>query len=155
MKVAVGTLSLLLAIAVAFFGFVISQGERDILRSFLTTAGVLAAVAVASFGWSAVEWRQRARLRTASGGSAAPAPDPGAASTVLLVVGIVVGFVGLPMFFDVRDRLTGSGAYESSYGGGIRSSDYPVAEWPWLFAVGLAATVSALVWKVRLRRRRL
>ena len=41
MKVALGTLSLLLAFAVAFFGFALSQGERDIQSSSLTVAGVL------------------------------------------------------------------------------------------------------------------
>lgn len=154
LRVALGTLSLFLAFAVAFFGFALSQGERDILSSFLTVAGVSAVAAFALYGWSAVAWYQLTKVSAAIGGTAATEPVPGAVSTVLLVVGVVLVFVGLPMLIDGVHRLTGSGAYSSAYGQQLRSSGYAAAEWPWLLAVGLALTATALVWKVRLRRAR-
>lgn len=157
MKVAIGTLSLLLAFTVALIGFALGQGERDILSSFLTVAGVLAVAAFALFGWSAVAWYQRTKVSAAIGATATTAttePLPGAVSTVLLVAGIVLGLVGLPMLIGGVRRLTGSGPYSSAYGQELRSIGYPAAEWPWLFAAGLGLTVSALAWKVRLRRAR-
>jgi hypothetical protein len=152
-KVVFGTLSLLCAIAVAFFGFALSQGERDILSSFLTVSSVLAVCAFALFGWSAVSWFRR-KESSSIAGSPTSKPISGPASTVLLVLGVVLAFVGLPMLIDAVHRFMGSGMYDSAYGEGLRFGGYPAAEWPWFFAAGLVLTVSALVWKVRLRKAR-
>jgi hypothetical protein len=149
MHVVLGTVVLLLAIAVALFGFAVSQGERDLLSHFLTMSVVLAAIAVAFFGWSVVTWYQRAKGSVAKGGATVPVPVSGPLSTVL-VLGVVLAFVGLPMLVDGVSRLTRSGAHAQP----LLSGGHSVAELPWLFAVGLVLVVSALTWKGRRRRAR-
>jgi hypothetical protein len=153
-KVVLGTITLLLAFAVALFGFAVSQGERDILSFFLTMSVVLAVSAFGLFGWSAVTWYQRTKLSATTGETTAPVPVSAPLSTVLLVFGVVLAFVGLPMLIDGVHRLTRSGEYGSKRGQEFLSSGYPAAEWPWFFAFGLVLIASALVWKLHLRRTR-
>ena len=154
MKVALGTTALLVALAVAFVGFALSQGERDILARFLTLSAVFAVAAFVLFGWSAATWHRQTKAGEARGGAAESPPASEPLSTVLLVFGVVVAFIGLPMLIDGVERLTRSGSYGGPHGRELLALDYPPSEWPWLFAIGFVMIVSALVWKVRLRRAR-
>jgi len=100
--------------SVAVLGFILAQGERDLVHGALGIAAALAALGSVAWTWSIVEASKRA----------SEAKQPASFSAPLLVVASLVAFAGLPMLIGFIAALQSG-------------EQLRVAELPWVFAFGL------------------